>query len=205
MSMTTATERRPTSGARMSDLAPWFVGGGLALVALGVLSLLLAVITTFASVVLFGGLLAAGGLLQVTQATRARGWAGIAFYLLTGVVTAFAGVSLIVRPGVGALALTLLLAGFFMAQGVFRVVVAALVEELPGRWLQVVNGVVTFALGVIIGAQWPEDALWVIGAIVGIDLIATGTAQLVTASELRRGELAHRDDLGGARPGLGTA
>lgn len=198
--MTTSTQERAAIHAG-SDPSSWLAVGGLTHIGLGVLALLAAVIATFASVLAFGVLLASAGIVQLAQAIRARHRRGLATYLLTGVVSLLAGVSLVLRPDIGALALTLLLAGFFMAQGVFRVVVGVMADRLPGRSLQLVNGVVTFLLGLVIGAQWPASALWVIGVIVGIDLIATGATQVVAAAELRR-VVGPGRDLGAPRPGL---
>lgn len=195
-----ASDERPAVHERFGNIS-WLVAGGLAHIALGVLALLLAVIATFASVIAFGAILAGGGFLQLAQAVQARAWRGLSFYLLTGIVTIFAGISLIMRPAAGALALTLLLAGFFMAQGAFRVVVATMADHLPGRALQVLNGVVTFALGLIIGLQWPEGSLWVIGVVVGIDLISTGASQVAGASLVRRREALGHD----AHPSPGVA
>src|SRR2546427_905924 len=67
----------------------------------------------------------------------------------------------------------LLMAAFFIVGGVFRIA-TALLFRIPGRAWVVAGGTVTVALGVIIAAEWPVSAVWVIGTFVGIDLIFDG-------------------------------
>src|SRR5437773_11674971 len=62
---------------------------------------------------------------------------------------------------------------FFIVGGIFRIA-TALSFRFPGRAWAVAGGTVTVALGVIIAAEWPVSAVWVIGTFVGIDLILDG-------------------------------
>jgi uncharacterized membrane protein HdeD (DUF308 family) len=176
----------PGEARRLGErVGPWLVGGGVAQVVLGAIGLFLATVSTLASVIAFGVLLVAGGVVQVVQALRLRAREGLFLYLLIGLVTAFAGVALVLRPGVGALALTLLLAGFFLAAGTVRVVVA-LLHPMPGRSWAVMNGAITFLLGLLIGAQWPASAFWAIGTIVSVELLVAGGAQIGAGLEVNR-------------------
>ena len=65
------------------------------------------------------------------------------------------------------------MAAFFIVGGVFRIA-TALSFRIPGRAWVVAGGTVTVALGVIIAAEWPVSAVWVIGTFVGVDLILDG-------------------------------
>jgi hypothetical protein len=48
-----------------------------------------------------------------------------------------------------------------------------------------VSGIVTFLLGILVWIQWPESALWLIGTLVGIDMIFNGIWLVMLASSAR--------------------
>jgi len=150
-----------------------FVVLGVALVMLGVVALGSVGLATIASVFVFGWILVVAGLLETIHAWHVRGWSGFTRHLLSGVLSFVVGGLIIANPAAGTLSLTLLMAAFFIVGGVFRIA-TALSFRFPGRAWAVVGGIVTVALGMIIAAEWPVSAVWVIGTFVGIDLIFDG-------------------------------
>jgi uncharacterized membrane protein HdeD (DUF308 family) len=158
---------------RLSHCWIWFVSLGIVLMVVGVVALCSTFITTLASVLVFGLLLMAGGVVQIVNAFLGRSWRGFFLHLLAGILQLIVGELLIEHPVVAAEGLTLLLAVAFLIGGALRLVYA-LVENFPGRGWVLVNGLVVFALGVSIWRQWPASSLWVIGLFIGIDLIFSG-------------------------------
>jgi uncharacterized membrane protein HdeD (DUF308 family) len=69
--------------------------------------------------------------------------------------------------------MTLLLACGLMIGGLFRII-GSLMYRSPHWGWTLVGGALNLVLGLLIGHQWPEAALWVIGLFVGIDMIFTG-------------------------------
>jgi uncharacterized membrane protein HdeD (DUF308 family) len=55
------------------------------------------------------------------------------------------------------------------------------------RGLAEANGVITALLGIAIWLQWPASSLWVIGMLVGTDLIVNGVTWSVLAFGVRKG------------------
>jgi uncharacterized membrane protein HdeD (DUF308 family) len=106
--------------------------------------------------------------------------------LSIGILNIIVGLLIIANPGASALALTLLMAAFFMVGGVFRIVSAAQ-HHFPGRGWAMFSGVVNIILGILIWAQWPSSAFWVIGMFIGIDLIFTGWWFITLTTLARRG------------------
>jgi len=102
----------------------WFVVLGGALIALGIIALGSVVIASLAAAVAIGTLLFLAGAAEVVGAFWCRGWSGFFVHFLSGVLSIVVGV-LFVRAPVGALAaLTLLVACFLMAGGIFKIVAA---------------------------------------------------------------------------------
>lgn len=150
-----------------------FFALGIGLLLLGGIALSASTMTTFASVIFFGWLLLISGIMQAGHALWTRKGSHFLFPLMIGILNAVAGVLLILKPVTGALSLTLLLAGIFTASGLIRVVGAFFVKTRQRLWI-FFNGLLTLALGVLIGLEWPTSSLWVIGLFVAIDLIFTG-------------------------------
>lgn len=78
----------------------------------------------------------------------------------------------------------MLMALFFLFGGLFQIISSAWVA-LPGWGWQIIDGIITFILGVLVLAQWPVSGLWVIGLFIGIDLIFYGGAWIALALGLR--------------------
>jgi uncharacterized membrane protein HdeD (DUF308 family) len=163
-----ATEMEFLRGKSLLAIA---LGGVLVLV--GVLALSFPVITTVETAVVFGVLLLIAGALQMGTAVWARGWGGLFLHVLVGLLYAFVGLVLIDRPAIASVELTLVLAVFLVAAGLFRVV-AALCLRFSGWGWSLLNGVIALVLGVLIWRGWPDDGVWVIGTLVGIELLFNG-------------------------------
>ena len=175
----------------------WFLALGIALIVLGVLALGAPWLVTLATVLLFGWLLLFAGVFEAVGAFWARRWSGFFLHLLAGTLNVVIGLLLIAHPVAGAAGLTLLLAAFFLVGGLFRLGVAAAVQ-FPGWPWAVLGGAVTALLGILIWAEWPSSALWVIGLFVGIELIFRGLGWVMFALAAR--ELPRPTDLGPEPP-----
>ena len=71
------------------------------------------------------------------------------------------------------MSLTLLVACFLMAGGLFKVVGALSYRFAAWGWT-LAGGVVDLILGVMIWREWPASELWVIGLYVGVNLLFRG-------------------------------
>ncbi|HZQ47373.1 MAG TPA: DUF308 domain-containing protein [Verrucomicrobiae bacterium] len=151
----------------------WFVGLGVALIILGMIAIAMAVLTTLISVMVFGWLLLIGGIVQCVHAFWVRPWSGLLLQLLVGALNIIVGLLIVANPGASALALTLLMAAFFIVGGLFRIITAVR-EHLPSRGWALFSGIINILLGILIWTQWPASAFWVIGLFIGIDLVFTG-------------------------------
>jgi uncharacterized membrane protein HdeD (DUF308 family) len=163
----------------------WFLGLGIVSIILGTFALGSSVLVTLASVVLFGWILLLMGGIEVGHAFWQRQWGGFFLHLVNGILSIVVGFLLATSPGASAVVLTLLLAMFFMAAGLFRIC-TALMMRFPSWGWRLLNGVVTLILGILIWNQWPLSGMWVIGLFVGIDLIFSGWSSVMLALAARR-------------------
>jgi len=162
-----------------------FLALGIALIALGTIGIGAAGLLTLVSVVLFGWLLLIAGAGVAVHAFSASRWSGFFLQLFSGLLYLLVGWTLVTRPGVGAVTLTLVLAISLVVQGSFRVA-SALSTRMDGRGWLLVSGIVTLVLGLMIWNEWPFSGLWVIGLFVGIDMVFYGWWLLSLAMSVRR-------------------
>jgi len=156
---------------------------GLLVTAVGAIALLSYAAAGVASAVFLGVLLAAAGVIELFSAFRVhRGER--ALVLLSGVASLVVGAFFLLRPGAGLAALTLLLAGYFFVEGLFRLVTS--IGDRYAQWgWDFFYGLIAIVLGVIVIAQWPLSALWLVGTLVGLELIFRGAAMMGAGLSLR--------------------
>ena len=183
------------SYSRLSDFAGirskwgWFLALGILMVLLGTLALGSNYLFTIASMIFFGYLLIASGILQVFGAFWSRGWGVFFLYLMTGILNLIVGWLLLTRPEVGAITVTFVMAIFFIVGGLYRAIAAAGMKFPNWGWA-FFGGLVTLGLGILLWQGWPATGLWFIGLYVGIDLIFHGWSWVMFALTARKLEAA---------------
>jgi uncharacterized membrane protein HdeD (DUF308 family) len=162
----------------------WFSVLGVVLMILGIAALAASTLTTLISVLFLGWLLVIGGVVQAVHASWARPWGGVFAHLIAGVLSLVVGLLFVTRPTLAELTLTLLIAVLLVVGGLFRVTIA-LLRRFPAWGWVVYDGVLSLVLGFVIWIAWPASALWVIGMLVGIDLLFKGWSCLMFALAAR--------------------
>jgi uncharacterized membrane protein HdeD (DUF308 family) len=166
----------------------WLLGLGILLSVLGVLLIAAPVVGTLAVDLMVGWFLILGGIAQVVHAFTVKAWRGFVLELLSGILYGVVGILLVFFPMEGAQALTLLLAAFLAIEGVVRIGMALRVRPDHGWGWILFGGIVTVILAVMIWGQWPSSSLWVIGLLVGINLLFTGWSLTMLAIAARARE-----------------
>lgn len=163
-----------------------FMTAGIILVLLGLAAIAFPVAFTFAAELLIGALLTAAGLVQLIHAFTMRRWGGFMLYLLGGLLAAVIGVLLLLYPLEGVVTLTLFLAAFFLAGGLFRLLMAFQIKPFASWGWLAFSGILGLALGGLILYLWPESSTWILGLMLGIDLLFTGSWLIAAALASRR-------------------
>jgi uncharacterized membrane protein HdeD (DUF308 family) len=90
-----------------------------------------------------------------------------------------------VYPGAGLAALTLLLAGYFFASGLFHTI-TSLVDRYPRWGWDLVYGAVSLVLGIVVMSRWPVSAVWLVGTLVGFGILFRGLTLMAGSLSFRR-------------------
>jgi uncharacterized membrane protein HdeD (DUF308 family) len=163
-----------------------FLAFGICLLLLGVAAVVRSVAATVVSMLFFGWLLVIASGIEIAQAVMVGRWAGVFPHLLAAILFGVAGLLIILKPVISGEVATVFMAMFFLVGGLFQLL-GSLAIAYPGWGWQALDGLVTFALGLLILAQWPATGLWVIGLFVGIRLIFLGGSWIVLALGLHAG------------------
>jgi len=158
---------------------------GITLVIVGFLSILAPAVAGSAVVMIIGILVLVVGAVQIMHGLGQESPARKALPLILGGLTAAAGLALIARPYIGLGILSLLMAFFFLACGVWKMLVAIQSRGAAGWIWMFGSGAVSLALGYMIWNQWPVSGLWAIGILVGVEFVLTGAAMLAIATTLK--------------------
>ena len=158
---------------------------GIIVLILGTLSIMSPLVAGTAVATLVGVLLVAAGITRVLWAFKAETFGRGALAFLLGGVTAFAGVVTLVRPLVGLASLTMVLAVYFVVDGIFSIFASFQLKPATGRGWAVFDGIITLLLGAMIWRQWPLSGQWAVGVLVGVRLIMAGWAMIFLGSAIR--------------------
>lgn len=159
---------------------------GVALMILGVAAVLFPVVATVAAELVIGAVLLLAGVFEIVAAFWRRGWPGFLWMLAGGALALIAGTLLLAFPLTGVLTLTLVVGVFFLAQGALRIAFAWRERRAAGRGWWLAGGILAVLLGALILVLWPEIAAWLLGVLVGVDLIVSGWRNLSMALGARR-------------------
>ena len=151
---------------------------GIGMVILGILAMGAPLITGVAVGLLVGVLIIAGGLAQAVYALKAKSWgSGIAGVVL-GALSVVCGILMLGHPLFGLAFLTLVLAAYFIFDGIFEVVFAFKLKPLTGWGWTLVSGIVSLLLGILIWGQWPLSGVWAVGFLVGVNILFSGWSMI---------------------------
>jgi uncharacterized membrane protein HdeD (DUF308 family) len=90
------------------------------------------------------------------------------------------------RPGIGIASLTFVIILFLVAEGLIDIIFYFRTRKIGASGWLLFDGIITLILGLMIWAHWPSGSLWVIGFLVGINMIMTGTTRLMLSLTVRR-------------------
>lgn len=163
----------------------WRLAGGICLVILGIVALSATVATTVISVILFGILLIAAGIVEIAFGVAAGGLRNIILWTIVGMLCIIAGGLLITRPVAGALALTWVIAGYLILSGAIRLVSLFVQRERDWGYVALAAAL-NLLLGILLIVRWPVSGLVAIGLFLGINFLIDG-ALLIWSALVNRG------------------
>jgi membrane protein HdeD len=180
-----ATTPRPADARRratplnvMLESTSWDLMLGVVLVLTGAIILADAALASLVSVLLVGWTLLIGGaigaVLGVFRLREGDSWAAV----LSGAISLAIGLVFVRNPTVTLLALSLAAGAVMISGGIIRLFAVTSAPE--SQLLYVMSsGVLSIVLGLMILNRWPSSALWLLGTLLGIQIVVDGILLMV--------------------------
>src|SRR3954454_5457426 len=183
------TAEGPTEVEVRRQRTGWDVVMGILVLIAGLVVLGNVVFATVVSVLFIGWTAIIGGLVALVGAFMRLGKGGFWPIALGGGLLLVLGLMLVRRPGIGALALTLLAGALFLVGGITRIVAAV---ETPGdRGMLLFSGIVSTVLGLIVFFNIWAATPTLLGILLGVQALTEGIPLLLFGRfhvDVRHGE-----------------
>ena len=154
----------------------WYLIQGILLLIGGVLAIIYPLISAVAVVVLLGWLLIFSFVIQGISLISARLVPHFWLQLISAILGILIGFLFLRDPGQGLVTLTLLLIIFFMIEGVSKIVFALTIRPMAQWGWVLASGIVGVLLSIFLLVYLPVAAIWLVGLMLGIELISVGAA-----------------------------
>jgi len=187
MNRSDAEHIRAALATTLHDHWTLFLIEGIVLLVLGVLAIAVPQIATLTVAILIGWLFLVSGIVGLITTFWMRTAPGFWWSLLSAILGIAAGLVVLFSPATGAVSLTLIVIVFFVIEGAASIMFALdHKRELSGRWgWMLVSGIIDLVLAAAILTMLPEAAGWVIGLMVGINMVFGGVALIGMAMHAR--------------------
>ena len=106
---------------------------------------------------------------ELVDAFAVLAWQRESLRLLAGVIYGFAGMIIVFDPLLASAGLSLALGTLLCLVGVLRIALGVQHDQ-RGRYRGVATGAFTLSAGAIVLIAWPGIALWLLGAVLTVDL-----------------------------------
>jgi len=155
---------------------------GVATLVVGLLACLAPLATGLAVTVVVGVLLFFAGVSQAFFAWKATDVGHVLLRFLFAALALVVGGLMVLDPGEGVLALTLLLGIWFLVDGAFTLLLGLQLRPRRGSGWYMLSGALSLLLSLLIWLDWPVSGSWAVGLLVGIRLILAGASMLAVGS-----------------------
>ncbi len=180
-----------TSAEVESGVEPraWRVALGIVMAVIGGVAVYTAKVTGIVSVIMAGTALGVAGFVEVLSGLGRRSRTVQPLRLIGGLLSMIVGALFVLRPQVGLTGLTMMLAAYFIASGLFHGVTSIL-ERYDGWGWDLFYGACAVALGAISLSNMRTSGFWLVGVLVGIEILVRGLA--LTFGGMQRGPRSRR-------------
>jgi uncharacterized membrane protein HdeD (DUF308 family) len=173
-------------GTIVKESVGWSIGLSVLMIVVGILAIVIPPAAGIAVLVVVAWLLMLSGAFHLIFAWHTRTSGGMIWELLLGILYLFVGVYALLHPVAGLASLTLFLAVYLFVEAVLELVLGFRLRPQPGSGWLLLDGIVTLVLAILIWRSWPSSSEWVIGTLVGISMLFSGTARLSLSMGARR-------------------
>jgi uncharacterized membrane protein HdeD (DUF308 family) len=162
----------------------WLTAIAVFMIVLGIITIAFPFFATIASTLAFGWIFIIAGIAQIVYAFQSKGVGQIVWKLILGLLYLLAGIFVLANPLEGVLAFTLVLGITIFVQGIIQASMAFQLRRVSPNWGWILaSGIAGIILGILIWSNVPANAPWLLGTLIGINLLFDGVWMLTLHSE----------------------
>ena len=158
---------------------------GLALVVLGLLTILLPRYAGMTIGVLVGIFLVLSGFVRVAFAWTAGSWGSALLRFAFGVLAIAAGGMMVAQPDAALRVVIIIAIIYFVFDSVSAILFAIRLPPAAGGAPMILSGIVSLALGIMLWRNWPLPGEQMLGIYIGVKLLVDGIVLLVISRGAR--------------------
>ncbi len=151
-----------------------FLFEGIIFIILGALAVAMPRLSTLSMELLLGWLFVIGGVIQGVRTFQLRKAGEIVWSIISALLYLAAGIILLAYPLTGILTLTLILGVLFLVEGISKILLSFEMRTFGNWGWLMLSGILSIVIAAIIWSGWPGTATWLIGLLVGINLLFLG-------------------------------
>jgi uncharacterized membrane protein HdeD (DUF308 family) len=164
----------------------WVLISGMLLAFLGAIAFSLPVVSTIGVTYGLASVLIAGGIILFFHAVQLRHESGGVTRFFQSLLSLITGLIMVRYPDTGMMGISLALSFYFFLAATAKWIVYMSVRPARGWGWGIASSMASFALGVLIIVTFPFSALWIPGALLGIDLVVAGAAIMGASFSIRK-------------------
>jgi uncharacterized membrane protein HdeD (DUF308 family) len=177
----------------MNELSEAAKAGGKKMTVFGVIAILLGLLAILSPAVagtsvllILGVIVLVAGIIRIIWAFGSGSVGKGVLMFAIGVLTLLCGIGLIANPLFASGVLTVILAVYFLLDGLAEIVAGFKQKGRQGWIWMLLGGIVSVLLAGIIWKQFPLSGIWAIGVLLGIKLFFIGLIMVTGGSTLRQ-------------------
>ena len=154
----------------------WSIVLGIMMVLLGIVAIARPFFATVLTELWLGWVFIFSGIVQSIYAVKTKDSGRFFLKFLLGILYLATGLILLVYPLQGVLTLTFVVGSCILAQSLAQIILSLQLRPDEGWAWVLFSGIIGTIFGSLIILQFPHNAPWLIGLLVGINLIVDGTS-----------------------------
>lgn len=180
------TTKPPAALEALSKSRGWLIAGGLLSIFIGFLAVSLPLLFSVVVVQVLAIFALISGVTSLAMAIFGKHVTHRVMNIVFALLYIATGVILLACLTSGVAVITLILAVFFIVEGISATIASLKLRGHAGWVWSLLSGVAAIILGIMVYLRWPSDSYWVIGTLYGINSLFFGMSLLMLGLGARK-------------------
>lgn len=161
----------------------WIRAIAIVMIILGIVAIVFPFFSTITATVYFGWVFVFAGIAQIIYAFGLKNVGQFTWKLVLGLLYLLAGMIVLINPFQGVMIFTLALGISIFMQGIIQVSMAIQMRRISSNWGWIfASGMIGIIFGILVWSSTPFTASWLIGTLIGVNLLSDGMWMLTLHS-----------------------